>query len=124
MYEMVKMAPPWQGMTTEDVSRAVAAGERPILAPELATSAPTGRIGLMEQCWDQYPTNRPDFDAIHNSLAQVRGNMDNEGAESEGPSQPETMLKQNPLNCETGMITHSGNGELVMELQSIYDRPT
>ena len=58
MSEMVKMAPPWQGMTTEDVSRAVAAGERPILAPELATSAPTGWIELMEQCWDQHPTNR------------------------------------------------------------------
>ena len=119
MSEMVNMAPPWQGMTRAEVSHAVAAGERPLITPELASSAPIGWIKLMEQCWDQKPTNRPDFDAIHDALTQVQGNMDSEGAESEAPSRSETMLKQNPSN--SGMITHSGNGELVMELQSVTD---
>ena len=112
MSEMVNMAPPWQGMTRDEVTHAVAAGERPIIAPELAASAPTGWIELMQQCWDQKSTNRPDFDAIHNSLTQVQGNMDCEGAESsERPSRLET-------NSETEMITHAGNDELVMELQN------
>ena len=71
MSEMVNMAPPWQGMTPEEISRAVAAGERPSIAPELAAIAPTGWIELMQQCWDQDPTNRPNFDAIHDALEQV-----------------------------------------------------
>ena len=49
MSEMVNMAPPWQGMTPEEISRAVAAGERPLIAPELAANAPTGWIELMQQ---------------------------------------------------------------------------
>ena len=102
MSEMVNMAPPWQGMTPEEISRAVAASERPLIAPELAASAPTGWIELMQQCWDQDATNRPNFDAIHDALEQVQGSMECEGAESEGPSHPAT-------NSETEMITHSGN---------------
>ena len=124
MSEMVNMAPPWQGMTTKEVSFAVAAGERPVIAPELAASAPTGWIELMEQCWDQHPTNRPTFDAIHDSLAQFRDSMDSEGAESERPSRPNKVLRQNPLNSETGMITHSSNGKLMIELQPVAERPT
>ena len=122
MSEMVNMAPPWQGMTTTEVSCAVAAGERPVIAPELAASAPTGWIELMEQCWDQHPTNRPTFDAIHDSLAQFRDSMDSEGAESERPSHPNKILRQTPLNSGTEMITHSSNGKLVMELQSVAER--
>ena len=71
MCEMVNMAPPWQGMTRDEVTYAVAAGERPLIAPELEASAPTGWIELMQQCWDQDPTNRPNFDAIHDALEQV-----------------------------------------------------
>ena len=71
MSEMVNMAPPWQGMTPEEISSAVATGERPLIAPELAASAPTGWIELMQQCWDQDPTNRPNFDVIHDTLEQV-----------------------------------------------------
>ena len=122
MSEMIIMAPPWQGMTREEVSCAVAAGERPVIASALAANAPTGWIELMEQCWDQDPTKRPDFDAIHNSLTQVQGNMDSEGTESEGSSHPETMLKQNRLKSETETFTHAGNDELVMELQSMADQ--
>ena len=120
MSEMVNMAPPWQGMTRAEVSHAVAAGERPLIATELASSAPIGWFKLMEQCWDQKPTNRPDFDAIHDALTQVQGHMNSEGAESEASSRPKT-IKQNPLNSETEMITHSGNDELMMELQSVTD---
>ena len=109
MSEMVNMAPPWQGMTPEEISRAVAASERPLIAPELAASAPTGWIELMQQCWEQDATNRPNFDAIHDALEQVQGSMECEGAESEGPS-------------ETEMITQSGNDELVMELQLKADQ--
>ena len=71
MSEMIIMAPPWQGMTTKEVSRAVAAGERPVIASELAASAPTGWIELMQKCWDQDPTNRPTFDAIHDAVEQI-----------------------------------------------------
>ena len=71
MSEMIIMAPPWQGMTREEVSCAVAAGERPVIASELAASAPTGWIELMQQCWDQDPTNRPTFDAIHDAVEQI-----------------------------------------------------
>ena len=76
MSEMVNMAPPWQGMTREEVTSAVAAGERPLVAPELAASAPTGWIELMEQCWNQDPTNRPSFDAIHDTLEEICRNVD------------------------------------------------
>ena len=122
MSEMIIMAPPWQGMTREEVSCAVAAGERPVITSELAASAPTGWIELMQQCWDQDPTNRPTFDAIHDALKPIRDSMDSEGAESERPSSPNKVLRQNPLNSETGMITHSSNGKLVMELQSVAER--
>ena len=76
MSEMVNMAPPWQGMTPGEISSAVAASERPLLTPELAASAPTGGIELMQQCWDQDPTNRPNFDAIHDALKQVCRNVE------------------------------------------------
>ena len=75
MSEMVTMAPPWQGMTGEDVCHAVAAGERPLIAPELAASAPTGWSELMQQCWDQDPTIRPNFDVIHDALEQICRNV-------------------------------------------------
>ena len=71
MSEMIIMAPPWQGMTREEVSCAVAAGERPVIASELAASVPTGWIKHMQQCWDQNPTNRPTFDAICDALIQI-----------------------------------------------------
>ena len=74
MSEMVNMAPPWQGMTREEISSAVAASERPFIAPELAASAPTGWIELMQQCWDQDPTHRPNFDDIHDTLKQLSYN--------------------------------------------------
>ena len=122
MSEMIIMAPPWQGMTREEVSCAVAAGERPVIASELAASAPTGWIELMQKCWDQDPTNRPTFDAIHDALKPIRDSMDSEGAESGRPSHPLKVLGQNPLNSETGMITHSSSGKLVMELQSVAER--
>ena len=124
MSEMVNMAPPWQGMTPEEISSAVAAGERPVIAPELATSAPTGWIELMQKCWDQDPTNRPTFDAIHDALKPIRDSIGSDGAESERPSRPNKVLRQNPLNSETGMITHSSNGKLMIELQPVAERPT
>ena len=71
MSEMVNMAPPWQGMTRDQVTHVVAAGERPSVAPELAASAPTGWIELMQQCWDQDPAHRPNFDLIHDALEQI-----------------------------------------------------
>ena len=58
-------------MTAQEIPRAVAASERPISAPELAASAPVGSIELMQQCWDQDPTNRPNSDAIHDALEQI-----------------------------------------------------
>ena len=124
MSEMIIMAPPWQGMTREEVSCAVAAGERPVIASELAASVPTGWIKHMQQCWDQNPTNRPTFDAIHDALKPLQDSMGSEGAESERPSRPNRTLRQNPLNSETGMITHSSNGKLMMELQSVAERHT
>ena len=121
---MIIMAPPWQGITREDVSSAVAAGERPVIASELAASAPTGWIELMQKCWDQDPTNRPTFDAIHDALKPLRDSMDSEGAESERPLRPNKILRQTPLNSGTEMITHSSNGKLMMELQSVAERQT
>ena len=56
MSEMVNMAPPWQGMSPEEVPRVVAAGERPVIAPALAVNAPIGWNELMQQCWDQDAT--------------------------------------------------------------------
>ena len=109
-------------MTREEVSCAVAAGERPVTASELAASVPTGWIKLMQQCWDQDPTNRPTFDAIHDALKPLQDSMDSVGLESERPSHPNRILRPNPLNSETGMITHSSNGKLVMELQSVAER--
>ena len=122
MSEMIIMAPPWQGMTREEVSCAVAAGERPVIASELAASAPTGWIQLMEQCWDQNPSNRPTFDVIHDALKPLRDSMRGEGAEIERPSRPNKILRPNPLNSGTEIITHSSNGKLVMELQSVAER--
>lgn len=122
MSEMILMAKPWQGMTREEVSCAVAAGERPVIATELAASAPTGWIELMQKCWDQDPTNRPTFNAIHDALKPLRDIIGGEGAESERPSCPNKILRPNPLNSGTEMITHSSNGKLVMELQSVAER--
>ena len=76
MSEMVNMAPPWQGMTPEEISHAVAAGERPLIASELEANAPTGWIELMQQCWDQDATNRPNFDVIHDALEQICRNVE------------------------------------------------
>ena len=80
MSEMVNMAPPWQGMTPKEISLVVAAGERPIIAPELAANAPTGWIELMQQCWDQDPITRPDFDDIHVTLNQLSSNAERDHA--------------------------------------------
>ena len=99
MSEMIIMAPPWQGMTREEVSCAVAAGGRPVIASELAASAPTGCIELMQKCWDQDPTNRPTFDAIHDALKPIRDSMDSEGAESGRPSQ--AIVSHNRDNVQT-----------------------
>ena len=71
MSEMVNMAPPWQGMTREEISRAVATGRRPTIAFEHAANTPTAWIELMEQCWHQDPKNRPSFDLIHDTLQQA-----------------------------------------------------
>ena len=71
MSEMVNMAPPWSGMKPEELSRTVVTGGRPLIAPEHVASVPNGWIELMQQCWDQDPTNRPNFDAIHDTLEQV-----------------------------------------------------
>ena len=74
MYEMVNMAPPWSGMKPEELSRTVVTGGRPLIAPEHVASVPNGWIELMEQCWDQNAENRPNFDAIHNTLKEIRNN--------------------------------------------------
>ena len=85
MSEMINMKPPWPGMATaEEVSLAVSAGGRPSIATDLAASAPTGWIELMQQCWHQDSTVRPSFDEIHNRLKQIQG--DNEVRRIEGSS--------------------------------------
>ena len=76
MSEMVNMAPPWQGMTPAEISQAVTAGERPSVTSELAANAPTGWIELMQQCWDEDPPNRPNFDMIHDALEQIRRDVE------------------------------------------------
>ena len=98
MSEMVNMAPPWQGMTPEEISSAVAAGERPIIVPELAASAPTGWIELMQQCWDQDPTNRPNFDAIHDALKQVCRNVEHAHAFANASATRQTSRSSVPDN--------------------------
>ena len=136
MSEMITMAPPWQGVTREAVLSAVAAGSRPSIASELAASAPTGWTELMQQCWDQEPQNRPDFDAIHNDLKQIESGIgrrplcqiDSQGADGEGLShKPKAWFRSRPTpetntrDYQTEMITHAGNNKLVTELQSVHE---
>ena len=100
MSEMVNMAPPWQGMTREEISSAVAASERPFIAPELAASAPTGWIELMQQCWDQDPTNRPNFDAIHDvdALEQICRDVEHAGEFDNASATRQTSRLRAPDN--------------------------
>ena len=111
MSEMVNMAPPWAGMTSEEISRAVAAGQRPSIASELEASAPAGWIELMQQCWDQEPMDRPTFDSIYNALDPIQKSMGSQGVEC-----------SSRLTNET--ITHAGNDKLIVELnlQPAIDR--
>ena len=105
MSEMVNMTPPWQGVTPEEVSCTVAAGERPVIASALGASAPTGWIELMEQCWDQHPENRPEFDAIHNTLRQIGRNTECGHELDNASSTRATCLAapRNASNCESEM---------------------
>ena len=129
MSEMVNMAPPWlPGMTQKEVtvSRAVAASQRLAISSELAASAPTGWIELMQQCWDQDPKSRPNFDVILGTLNQIESSILSQSTDGESPSR--LMTKQNPkawfqsrpiATPETivrapdiEMITHAGNNRL------------
>ena len=76
MSEMINMEPPWPGMTRAEVSRHVADGGRPQIVPEHAADVPNGLIELMEQCWDQDPTMRPAFVAIHDTIKQMRSDVE------------------------------------------------
>jgi len=123
MSEMINMAPPWPGMTREELTRAVAAGGRPTILAEHAASAPKGWSELMHQCWDQDPAVRPEFLAIHRKLNQIRIDMDSEGAGSESatPLTAKPNTSTHSPDSETEMITHSGNGKLVLELRSVAE---
>ena len=118
MSEMINMAPPWPGMPREELTRAVAAGGRPTILAEHAASAPEGWSELMHQCWDQNPTVRPEFLAIHRKLKQIRIIMDSESAT---PLTAKPNKTTPSLDSETETIAHSGNGKLVMELRSVAE---
>ena len=125
MSEMINMAPPWPGMTREEIFCAVDAGTRPSIVSENATSMPSGWSEVMHQCWDQDPAQRPEFSAIVEKLQQIETSVHDNG-ESLGaaPKPPKAITTHTNNNSESGteMITHSGNSKLVMELRSVADR--
>ena len=118
MSEMINMAPPWEGMTREEVTCAVAAGRRPSIMPGYCDSAPNGWKELMCKCWDQDPAERPDFEVVHTQLTQIQSNLDEEAASSQGASyqqlpsltrgiaDPE-LYQTNTLQSEFQMVTHA-----------------
>ena len=78
MSEMVNMAPPWQGLTQAEVCSVVASGLRPEISAGLAVDMPSGWSQLMNQCWNQEPTQRPQFKVIHELLDQIEISSDND----------------------------------------------
>ena len=72
MFEIISHQPPWQGFSkTREVYQKVVSGDRPVLDPQVETVALDGWCTLMCECWQQEPTDRPEFDAVHARLEEM-----------------------------------------------------
>ena len=127
MSEMVNMAPPWPGLTREEIFCAVDTG-RPSVVSEHETSTPSGWSELMHQCCDQDPAKRPEFSTIVDKLQLIETSLkvsNDSKLIADTPIPPNATATHANENSESGtteMITHSGNSKLAMELRSVADR--
>ena len=61
VWQMARDRSPFQGLNKNEFMRHVASGG---LRPKLDKSWPPGFSGLLKQCWDSDPSQRPSFTAI------------------------------------------------------------
>ena len=72
MFEIISHQPPWQGFSKpREVYQKVVSGDRPVLDPQVGAVAVDGWCTLMCECWQQEPTERPEFDAVHARLEEM-----------------------------------------------------
>jgi len=63
IYEVIDRCEPFEGMSVNDVGKAVATGQR--LRPTIPPHCPKEWSDIMIRCWQQLPENRPTMDDLN-----------------------------------------------------------
>lgn len=105
LHELLSCEKPFFGYSSgKHMSLVVMGGERPKMDSKHTSGWPMDLQWLMKRCWSPFPTSRPDFHVIRQTLQEV---LDGKVSGIPDVSNPQQQSAGDAMECPTGYATPS-----------------